>query len=232
MSGMQGEGAPAGTLWLHVGTHKTGTTSIQRALSLRGPDLAAAGVALGPDENAWALANLFLRPELRTSPRLQGRTAPRDLAGSDAELARLTGARGARPDMVISSEEFCMLRTGLEALALRGTLGALFARIRPVLVLRGEAEWRASREDQLRKNDLWEIQRDLPEAQSVNGEWYYDREAIVDFWRAIGPITVIDYDEAVAREGTILPAFARAIERPGLFGGVDLRLNQRRGRAA
>ncbi|MWD29643.1 hypothetical protein E0K89_019355 [Aquicoccus sp. SCR17] len=230
MSGTQGEAA--GTLWLHVGTHKTGTTSIQRALSLRGPDLAAAGVALGPDENAWALANLFLRPELRTTPRVKGRTVPRLLADSDTEIERLAEARGALPDMVISSEEFCMMRTGLEALALHSTLGARFARIRPVLVLRGEAEWRASREDQLRKTGLWEIQQGLPEAQSVNGEWYYDREAIFDFWRAIGPVTVIDYDDAVAREGTILPAFARAIERPGLFGGVDLRLNQRRGRAA
>lgn len=37
----------------------------------------------------------------------------------------------------------------------------------------------------------------------------------------------IDYDAATAREGSVLPAFARALGRDGLFDGLELRLNRR-----
>ncbi|WER09571.1 hypothetical protein [Rhodobacter capsulatus] len=38
---------------------------------------------------------------------------------------------------------------------------------------------------------------------------------------------VLDYDRICAEEGDILPAFARAIGQPGLFDGLDMRLNTR-----
>ncbi|MBE9640254.1 hypothetical protein [Salipiger mangrovisoli] len=215
-----------GTLWLHVGTHKTGTTSIQRALRLREGALREAGLRLYPQENAWGLANLFIRAGLRTTPRVAEMTQVPDLAGFRHELAaehwQLGGA-----DMVASSEEFCLLRETIEAHALLSTLGQKFARIVPILVLRNDADWRASRRDQLSKSGMWELQKALPDAASTDGEWYYDRAALLAFWRAIGPVQVIDYDAALATQGSILPPFAAAIEQPGLFDDLDLRLNRR-----
>tara|TARA_R110000787_G_C13431830_1_gene445641 strand:- start:65 stop:790 length:726 start_codon:yes stop_codon:yes gene_type:complete len=215
-----------GTLWLHVGTHKTGTTSIQRALRLREAELRGAGRLLHPQENAWGLANLFIRAGLRTTPRVKQTTEPPDLAEFHRELDaghwQLGGA-----DMIVSSEEFCLLRETLEAHALLSTLGQHFARIVPILVLRNDADWRASRRDQLNKSGMLELQKSLPDAASTDGEWYYDRAALLSFWRAIGPLRVIDYDAALAAQGSILPQFAAAIEQPGLFNDLDLRLNIR-----
>ena len=215
-----------GTLWLHVGTHKTGTTSIQRALRLREAALREVGLRLYPEENAWGLANLFIRAGLRTTPRVKQMTQPPDLAEFRRELAaehwQLDGA-----DMIASSEEFCLLRETMEAHALLSTLGRKFARIVPILVLRNDADWRASRRDQLSKNGMWDLQKALPDAASTDGEWYYDRPALLAFWRAIGELRVIDYDAAMAARGSILPQFAEAIEQPGLFDDIDLRLNRR-----
>lgn len=160
-----------GTLWLHVGTHKTGTTSIQRALQLSAARLRAAGVAVDPEANAWALANTFLRPEIRSTPR--------------------------------------------------GNYGE------PLIALRNPDDWRAARADQLRKTGNWEAQKALPDDQSADGAWYYDTAAILAFWQGIGTPVVLDYDRICAEEGDILPAFARAIGQPGLFDGLDMRLNTR-----
>lgn len=220
-----------GTLWLHVGPHKTGTTSIQRALKLRAAQLRAAGIACFSEECAWALANTLLRPELNTTPRLSwGHRLP-DLAALEALPDILRQDRGGLRDMVISSEEFSLMRTPLEAFALRRTLGIDFARIVPVIVRRNLTDWRQSRADQLRKTGNWDRQKALPDALSTDGAWYYDQDALLAFWAEIGPSVLLDYDRACAEEGGILPAFARAIGQPGLFDGVDLRLNVRSRRA-
>lgn len=121
--------AGTGTLWLHVGTHKTGTTSIQRALQLSAARLRAAGVAVHPEAIAWALTNTFLRPEIRSTPRGNyGEPLP-DLARLAAVPAKIAAARGTAPEMVISSKEFCLLHTPLEAFALKSALAPAFARI-------------------------------------------------------------------------------------------------------
>lgn len=38
---------------------------------------------------------------------------------------------------------------------------------------------------------------------------------------------MLDYDSKVDKAASILPGLAAAIEQPGLFDGLDLRLNQR-----
>lgn len=214
----------AGTLWLHVGTHKTGSTSIQEAL-VRCAD--RIDRSLLPEANAWALANLFLRPNVCSAMRMQGARLPQDLTAYDEAAVMIETARRSHRDMVISSEAFCLLREALEAFAVRAFFGAHFARIIPVVVLRREADWRSSREDQLRSSGLWERQKALQDRDSADGDWYYDRAGLLGFWSMIGTPQIIDYDAAMAAEGSILPAFARAIGRPGLFEGLDLRLNSR-----
>lgn len=219
--------SPRGTLWLHVGTHKTGTTSIQAALAAREDALAAAGVALWPEPNAQDLANHFIRPSLWTIPRMLGVSAPVDIAVFDDLALRMDEARGDHDDLLISSQEFCMMRDALEAHVLKSTLRQVFARVVPVVAFRDVDDWRASRADELHRVGMWERQDALPDALSSDGDWYYDPAAVRRFWAQIGDVVEIDYDAAVARDGSVLPAFARALGRPSLFDGLDLRLNRR-----
>lgn len=219
--------APSGTLWLHVGTHKTGSTSIQEALSRRAEGLNQRGRRLLPEANAWALANLFLRPNVCSAARMLGTAGPESLKDFDEASAKVAVALRSDRDMIISSEAFCLMREALEAFAIRAFFRAHFARIVPVVILRREEDWRRSREDQLRKTGLWERQRALADRDSADGSWYYDRGALLRFWSMIGSPQVIDYDEAMAADGSILPAFGRAIGLPDLFEGLDLRLNSR-----
>ena len=209
-----------------MGTHRTGSTSIQRALRMREAALRDAGTRLYPQENAWGLANLFIRAGLRTTPRVKQMTHVPDLAEFRSELNAAHWQLGGA-DMIASSEEFCLLRETIEAHALLSTLGQHFHRIVPILVLRNDADWRASRRDQLSKTGLWDLLKALPEEASTDGEWYYDRDALLAFWRNIGPLRVIDYDAALSAQGSILPQFADAIEQPGLLDDLDLRLNRR-----
>lgn len=218
---------PRGTLWLHVGTHKTGTTSIQAAVAQRRDALVASGVAVWPEANAQQLANHFIRPSLWTIPRMLGVSAPVDVAIFDELALRMGEVRGDAGDLFISSQEFCMMRDALEAQVLKGTLRQVFARVVPIVAFRDVDDWRASRADELNRIGMWERQDSLPDALSSDGDWYYDPPAVRRFWAQIGEVVELDYDRAVARDGSILPDFARALGRDGLFGGLELRLNRR-----
>jgi hypothetical protein len=219
--------SPERVLWLHFGTHKTGTTSRQKGLRPKRDVLAQSGVQVWPEKNAWRLANLFLRPSLKTLPRVAGTATLPTLGdiGAASDLVRQN--LGAFRQMIISSEQFCMLRDALEGYALVTVLRSVFDRIVPIVVLRNLADRKASREDQLRRTALWEFQKSLPDDQSADGDWYYHHAAIVAFWQNIGPTCVLDYDEACARDGSVLPAMAQALGRPGLFADLALHLNRR-----
>ncbi|WP_430450478.1 hypothetical protein [Rhodophyticola sp.] len=180
--------------------------------------------------NAARFANAFTRPGLMTMPRLKGQVpapdAPLRAAMRDA-LAAQAAQAPARGDMVISSEAFSHLRGTGEAAALRAAL-APFDSVIPILARRNLADWRAARQDQLRKTGVWEEMTALPPGKSSDGPWYYDWQALCDFWAGFGPVRVVDYDAALAGDGSVLPALARALDRPGLFDGLDdLWLNRR-----
>lgn len=221
-------GAKAGrVLWLHVGTHKTGTTSIQEGLSRKAAALAQSGVRVWPEKNALRLANLFLRASLVTTARVLGKAVPPTLADLRAVPDLVRHTLGDCGEMIVSCEEFCMMRDAHEAHALVATLGSGFDRIVPIVALRNVADWKSSREDQLRKTGVWDMQKSLPDTSSNDGAWYYDHDGIIAFWNAIGPTQVLDYDAICTREGSVLPALARMFGQPGLFDDLDLRLNTR-----
>lgn len=194
---------------------------------MRRTALECAGIAVYPEKNAWRLANALLRPDLVTTPRLGQWMDLPDLATMLALPDLVRQGRKGQADLIVSSEEFCMMRNALEAFALRSLLGAGFARIVPILYLRNEADWRAAREDQLRKTGYLDRQRALPDARSADGTWYYDRQALIAFWASIGTPAIVDYDAVCTAEGDVLPSFGRTIGQPGLFDGLDLRLNTR-----
>ncbi|MFD1508062.1 hypothetical protein [Lacimonas salitolerans] len=218
-------------LFLHAGPHKTGTTSFQMALwERRGQQDLAVYVEAASRKNpvnAARFANAFTRPGLMTMPRLKGQVPAPDAPLRAAMRAALAAQAPARGDMVISSEAFSHLRGTREAAALRAAL-APFDSVIPILVRRNPADWRAARQDQLRKTGVWETMTALPQGRSSDGPWYYDWQALCDFWAGFGAVRMVDYDAALACDGSVLPALARALDRPGLFDGLeDLWLNRR-----
>lgn len=218
-----------GTLWLHIGTHKTGSTSIQKALREKENPLNDRGIALYGESNAWELSHTFLRPSLMTPMRASGKAVvPKNVTDISKTRRHLRNMRGTYGDMIISAEAFCFMREALEGYAIKSIVTRGFSQVNIVVAFRNVTDWKASHNDQLEKYGLLEQQNALPEAQRTNGEWYYDHAAIRTFWSTIGDVTVLDYDAEVDKAGSILPGFAAAIEQPGLFDGLDLRLNQRR----
>lgn len=215
-----------GTLYLHVGTHKTGTTSIQEAIRQKSVCINAAGIALHPMRNASCLASQFLRSDVHATVRVLGAPLP-TLASLDAEIDIVRRARGNERNMLISSELFCMLRTTLEAVAIRATLGAMFQQIVPILFIRNQQDWRESRSDQLRKTGHLAYQMSLPSAHSIEDDWYYEIDAIRAFWQQLGDLRVIDYDKTRKQLGGVIAPFADTIGLSGLFDDLDLRLNPR-----
>lgn len=219
---------PKKTLILHIGTHKTGTTSFQMSLRANRGKLLTRGVcpigvpakrkkgtlmARRTSYNLGKFTNAFLRPGIASISRVRSGLRPKPKKMADQRARFLTQFRAHRePVLIASSEALTFLRTPEEKERMREFLAALGREVRIVLVFRDEAGWRASWENQLRKNPkVWAKNQELPDAQRANGEWYFDRQAILDFWSDLGELTLIDYNEAMERDHNIIPALYAAM---------------------
>ena len=238
--------APRGRLILHVGTHKTGTTSFQESLKVNAPLLARRGVGVVDEgftsrtgearsrTNLMALSDLFIRPGVATGYRLRrGQEPAQGLIGGvrsawERSAWALRLARRPERDLILSSEGMCFLRTPQEARRIKRFLAATRRRPLFLLVTRNPDDWRASWSAQLDGNKR--VRQGLAAsdpALRIDAPWYFDLEAIRAFWGALGELHEIDFDAAMAAEGNIVPGLYRAagIELAGL--DVDVRLNTR-----
>lgn len=222
-----------GRLWLHVGCHKTGSTSFQaflmqnRAALIKRGQRVVLEAGFGPFEgrrraNLARLAHLHMRPGLVTGARVRGEVPPplppaARAAAEDRLIGRLAGLDA--PDLILSSEMFCFLRTPAEQAAIAAMLARTGRGIRVVVAFRDTDAWRASWQAQLALNPaVIAALAAQPAARRADGDWYYDKDAIRAFWSAIAPVTEIDYDAepdmvtALARvmgvdmDGLVLPA--------------------------
>ena len=227
-------------VYLHAGTHKTGTTSIQSYLSDHRKPLRRSGlhfieerVARNPGlapirhRNSSYFAHAFIREELMSGTRWRAgdlskveRKAADAVASVEALLRASTSSR-----FVISTEAFCLLRTEEERERLRAFFASLDCQVKPVIVLRNEADWRASFTAQLAKSSYADCHATVTDpARRVDSDWYYDAAGIVAFWSGFAPPAVINYDEAMRERGSIIPAFFEAIgmELPGDYQAYTL----------
>lgn len=197
-------------LILHIGTHKTGTTSFQRLLADNETILQAQGVfavsepkhrrADGPRSfNCVGMADLFLRPEVLSGARLrQHWISQLPLEARQNELSQRQTLLAGRTEevMVLSAEVLCFLRTASEQADVRHFLAALERRVQIVLVTRDMAEWRASWASQLAKDPkVAQGMIGLAPAQRIDGPWYFDLEAIRQFWQPLGQVIELAYDD-------------------------------------
>ena len=211
-------------VFLHIGTHKTGTTSFQSLLVSHAEHLRAHGVepyleTRGGqiDGNCFALAHDILRADVITGSRYQGRLPKPGLARlirTAIHVRRFLAATGARK-VVFSAEAFSFLREPAEWLRLRLVFGFSGIIIVPLVVFRDEADWRASWNDQIAKNPKLGPHMQEPGFPLLR-DWWFDKAAIVRFWSRGGNLRIIDYDEQMARHGDILPALLAELGVPRL----------------
>ena len=187
-------------LFLHIGTHKTGTSSFQLSLKKNEEDLIANGFRtvfgpvyrgkkLAPNKkgaNNNFFANLLLRPEVRSGARIRGWVPEltRDQCVRELENQANEISKFDEETLIITSEVLCFLRTPYEQELLQKFVKDVGRETHSLVVFRNEKEWRASWENQLTKdiNVAREIAREKDRDASILGDWYYDKAKIREFW--------------------------------------------------
>ncbi|MFG1428229.1 hypothetical protein [Roseixanthobacter glucoisosaccharinicivorans] len=226
---------------VHIGFHKTGTTSIQHVLDGARDALLQAGCAFYSGrhfaDNHVELHAAAMRLHRPSTFRLGSglvfdETYRRTVA---QELAAFGAAHTGRA-CLFSAEGVCLLRHGDEVAWLRN---ALPQPVRIIACLREKAAYRASYRAQLeRVRDLWggAIQREEYN-YTEDDSWLWDYDArLAPFREGFGSdsVTVLDYDALTAAHGSIVPGFLEAIGLgdalpPQAWAGLFLNTRKARG---
>ena len=222
-------------LFIHAGTHKTGSTSIQLLLRETAKVASDAGAKViydyhgGTRTNAATIAHTFIRSELWTATRIIGEQPPS--FGSEDVIDYLTQQinGGTHERYLLSAEAFCYMRTRNERKYLSRRLDRLKCEVVPIVYLRDTAAWKASWESQLQKMGRTHVFRIRhPDKFKLLDDWYFDKDSLVEFWRAISPLAIfLDYDQEVAERGSVIPSFLNAVGLPQSLNSDRYFLNTR-----
>lgn len=185
---------------IHIGTHKTGTTSFQRALWESRDELSAAGVALVadmPTGQCLSLANEGVRDEmifpgrvlnpnlLLTESRVTSRQWLREQFASRAPIA------------IASHEALSLVRTASEARRVRRLLDGRRGRI--VVVVREPADYLRSWAAQLRNMGFPTSSSYASSFMNVAPDsWLVNTDQLVRSYRSVfgrESVTVLRYEE-------------------------------------
>jgi hypothetical protein len=206
---------------LHVGTHKTGTTSLQQFLRDHADTLLAeAGIDYPPGlviPTAHAeLPLLAVRPE-RLWPariRLPETQLPAWLAAAEAHVLDLLAS--ARHDVVaLSHEDLSYVRFDDELARLRELLGTLPVHV--LVFLREERSFLASYRAQLAATGFEASADPTSFAYLEADSWLVDFEGLLDGYRrtfGAGNVEVFDYDAVLERDRSVIPTVAERLGIP------------------
>jgi hypothetical protein len=213
--------AMARQIVLHVGTHKTGTTSLQQFLRDHADTLLAeAGVDYPPGlviPNAHAeLPLLAVRPD-RLWPariRLPETRDPAWLAAAERHVREVLRA-SRRPVVVLSHEDLSYARFDDELVRLRDLLGD--APVRVIVFLREARSFLESYRAQLVATGF-ELSDDPTSFAYVEPDsWLVDQDGLLEgYRRAFGAssVEVFDYQSTVDRDGSVIPTVAERLGIP------------------
>jgi hypothetical protein len=209
-------------LVLHVGTHKTGSTSLQRFLLDHAVDLSRKGVAV-------------YRGELRESNHIELHlTAMRDERDSFAKLGickhltidavyrrhvaeRVQAFIGSYHEsrLVFTSEDLCWLRYDDEIDRLKTILAVGANDATVVLYLRNKHDFLRSYTAQIHKVPGRQPSDDPSSTLYVEPDtWLVDYDSLVaTYQRGFGAdnVVVIDYDHEMRTLGNVIPSFLRVL---------------------
>lgn len=216
---------------LHIGTHKTGSKSLQRLLADYREELHALGYAVyqGMHHNPCNHAELGLAALRHDRDSFARWNHP---GSSTPEFTRAVRARVAgflagldTPHAILSNEDLAYLRHADEVETLRGILGGA-GPVRVVVYLREKSAFLRSYAQQIRRRPGRLPSTDPRSAFYVEPDsWLVDYEGLVACYAAAfgrDGVTVLDYDDLLAREGNVIPSFLRTLGVPP-FPGLDLR---------
>ena len=180
--------------------------------------------------NCMLIANAFIRPELWTPARIN-RRYPSDFGSLDViEWFKRQCNQNADFNLIISSESFCYMRTSDEREHFLQCLDELYLEVIPIIIFRNDKDWRRSRKAQLLKNEAIRNFMETRKTEfSLLDDWYFDKEAIMEFWLSISPDCIfIDYDKEVLANRTVIPAFLQAVNLPNSLDSNNYYLNRTR----
>lgn len=205
---------------LHIGTHKTGSTSIQRFLREHGELLATvgAGYPLGfllADSHA-ELPLLTVRPERLWPARLRLPETQRPAWLAAARDHVRSEVRAFPADVLVySHEDLSYVRSDEELERLRHLLDG--PAIEVVVFLREPSAFLRSYRDQLAAMGF-ELSDDPSSFAYVEPDsWLVDHAALLDGyrrWFGADQVTVIDYDEALRQDESVIPALTDRLGIP------------------
>jgi len=199
------EGRPR--IFVHIGTHKTGTTSLQDWLGRHETELRERfrlGVYQGAFPNCREIGLACASP----SRSLPTRGIPQWV---DPEWRRhvseLVAAQLARPeDLILSAEVLSFLRSTAEVQHLAQLLRERDVTI--LVVLRNRADFLESWAKHLQR-DRYKLSRDPSSFAYVQADsWLADYDSLVGAYRDVfgdDHVRIIDYDQAMSSHGSIVP---------------------------
>lgn len=211
---------------LHIGLHKTGTTSIQAFLQRKREGLLARDIdvyrGLYHPGNHFELHAAALRRE-RMSPFKARRNVVMDDAACESIRDRVRGFldRTHSTKVVFSGEGMCYLRYDDEFERLAQLVPA--RRIQIVMCVREAGAWLKSYDKEMRKHPLTTPVTDDKDSCWYLGpdSWLADIEGRVEnFRRFFGSdnVTVFRYEQALQEFGNVIPGFLRTIGLRPRFG--------------
>jgi hypothetical protein len=219
----------SGRAILHIGTHKTGTTSIQSFIQRNVASLHAAGIVpyLGQHigHNHVELHVAAMRPDRRSGFKARSGISPDPsyVASVRDQIAAAAEEQAGRT-ILFSAEGLSLLRHPDELERLATLLP--FSRVDVVIAVRNPSDFLTSYRFQIGNKASFD-RADYEHYNYVGDDtWLTDVEARLALWRktfGAAAVTVIHYDNVMRAEGTILPAFLRAIGAEALFDPADLR---------
>ena len=212
--------------YVHIGLPKTGTTAFQQVLNHLDDDLRTRGIRVLKDQSPIADSSLptlalplgacVIRGDLDAWFRqLSPHTLLTEyLSAAQASIERQSNSL--EPTIIASFEGLSLMRTTAEVLRLRSLFASREVHI--ILVRREQSTWVPSLRRELVAAGVrtWS-----PYASSCSNlsddSWLFDHQSLIDvITKTLGQsaLTVIDYEDAVAAEFSIIPALWRSCGLP------------------
>ena len=226
-------------VYLHIGVHKTGTTSVQAYLRDHARWLLGQRVfipalpATMGEQNHFGLSVYGLDDDRLSPMKRRLLESPGfDLSEYRNQVARevnkaLQSRAAAR--IVFTNEGLSLLRTNSELDRLAGLFNGLAVHV--IVYTRDPAEYLSSYKAQLRGSG--DPVSDDPASPFYVAEdsWLADWDALVSIYRQrFDSISVLNYDEIMQRDGDVIPSFLDQLNcgRPGRPPSGDYRYNASR----
>jgi hypothetical protein len=209
-------------IYLHIGSYKTGSTSIQRFLLDHADGLRKQGIAFYRGQfskaNHVELYVASLRYERDSFAKLgicKHITFDAHFTRQIAERVQGFIRQCKEPRVLFSSEGLSLLRYEDEIERLKTILGPESADIQVILYLRNKADFLRSYMNQLLKTKGRKPAQDYRSALYVEQDtWLTDYDSLISTYQmgfGASNVVVIDYDDVMKREGNVIPALLRVL---------------------